>query len=279
MEPKTNYTLVGIIVLILIAGLISALLRLSVGFDNKTYHTYVVYMHEPAAGLNEDSLVKFNGVKVGTINRVVLNKDDPQRIQLFLSIADDTPVTVDTVATLITQGITGTTYLGLVANSSTLTPLKPKPPARYPVIPYKTSFFGQLEKSVTEISESLKSILDKENAKHLKKTLANLERITNAIAQNDKNINLALQDLPKALEEMRKGMHDVGLSGKQFSKTMRAGQVGIEQIRQQTVPSANVLIERLDTAATNIEQVTSLMRQNPAVILRGSAPQPAGPGE
>ena len=38
-------------------------------------------------------------------------------------------------------------------------------------------------------------------------------------------------------------------------------------------------MQRLNVIAANLEQVTNLMRQNPAVIIRGTDPERPGPGE
>ena len=45
-------------------------------------------------------------------------------MELILSIEEGTPITTSTSATLISQGITGVTYVGLSAGSADLTPFK-----------------------------------------------------------------------------------------------------------------------------------------------------------
>ncbi len=286
MESKTNYTIVGIIVLFLTATLLSTLLWLSVGFDRKQYKDYIVYINESVHGLAEDSPVKFNGVKVGMVSKIQLDATNPQKIKLLLKVEDGIPITVSTRATLITQGITGNTFLGLRATSSTLEPLIKTANEPYPVIPYTVSFFGQIEDNVASISDALKQIIDPENARLLKKSLVNLQQILSPIAKNSKNINEALQNLPKAIIDLRKSadefrvmtQHITSASG-DFSQAMKAGKAGMDQINEQTLPTTTAFLRRLDIIAANLEEVSALMRQNPAVIFRGSAPQPTGPGE
>ena len=72
---------------------------------------------------------------------------------------------------------------------------------------------------------------------------------------------------------------DVSVAGKQFTKTMKAGKNSIDQISQQTVPPAVILLRRLDVIAANLEKMSAQMRENPAIIVRGSAPPKPGPGE
>ncbi len=286
MESKTNYTIVGIIVLILAAGLLSAGLWLSIGFDQKKYDTYTVYMAEAASGLSEDSLVRYNGVKVGYVSNIALNQADPRQVKIHLQIVDGTPITVGTQATLINQGITGATYLGLAASSSTLAPLQKIPGEPYPIIPYVPSFLNQLQKNVNDLSVGIKRILNKENAAYLNQSLANLQKITDVIAVNNVSLEKSLRELPALMHELKISARQFGtmadelsVAGSQITSTMKAGRNSIDKISQQALPPAVVLLRRLDLIAANLEKTSTEMRQNPAVILRGSTPPKPGPGE
>lgn len=286
MESKTNYTLVGLTVLILTTALLSAALWLSVGFDRKKYDLYTVYMHEAATGLSEDSVVKFNGVKVGIVSKIELNQFDPQEVKILLKIEEGTPITASTQATLINQGITGATYLGLSAKSPTLFPLQKSPGEPYPVIPYTPSFFSQLEKNLNDISMGLKRILDKDNAAALKKSLSNLEQFTDMIVNNDSQVNEVLHQLPSMIHDLKKGINrfstmavNMSAASRSVSTTMAAGKVSIDKLSQQAIPPMVILLQRLNAITANLEVVSQEIRQNPAVIVRGSAPPKSGPGE
>ena len=286
MESKTNYTVVGVMVLFLILGLITAALWLSFGFDNKKYDIYTVYADEAVSGLSDDSVVKYNGVKVGLVDKIELNDIDPEEVKIQLKIVEGTPITIGTRATLINQGITGTTYLGLSSNSSTLLPLEKTPGEPYPVIPYKRSFLGRLEKNINDLSLSIKHIFDKQNARAFKNSLTNLETITHAIAKNDAQINESLEELPKLIRGLTvsvKKFNSMATSmsnaGHDVSTTMRTGTNTINKLSQQTLPPLTLLLQRLDHIAANLEKVSADMRQNPAVIIRGNTPPKSGPGE
>lgn len=307
MEAKTNYTVVGLVVLILAGALLATALWLSVGFDQKKYHFYAVYIHEAVSGLSEQSPVKFNGVKVGFVSQISLNRHDPQQVRLLLSIEDGIPITTSTRATLISQGITGTTYVGLSASSPDLTPLVKAPNQPYPVIPASPSLFNQLDKVLKEVSENVGKvskkvgeIFDSENAAYIKKSLANIKTFTDIIAQEGpqirrslksadvllKNVSTVSNQLPELMTELRIGLTKfknmasaMTAAGNSVSSTMKTGKTAIDKISQQTVPSADTLLRRLDAIAANLEKVSTQMRQNPSVIIRGSTPPPPGPGE
>lgn len=286
LEAKSNYMLVGLTVLLLGSALLSASLWLSVGYDQKAYKTYLTYIDEPVSGLTEESPVKYNGVRVGIVDSISLNQQNPEQVILVLRIEEDVPITESTVSTLVSQGITGNTYLGLMATTPSLVPLKKTPNAPFPVIPSKPSFFYQLETDIRDIAQDVRRIFSKENADNLEKILQHFEALSDTFARNDKNIDKVLKDLPKLVADLRGSANkfdlmaeDVSVSGKQFTTTMKAGKVSIDQISQQTLPSITELMRRLNDIAINLEKVSSDMRQNPAVIVRGTTPSQLGPGE
>ncbi len=286
MESKSNYTIIGLAVLILITGLLSTGLWLSVGFDRKQYDTFIVYMDEPVSGLNDESPVKYNGVRVGFVSDIELSPQDPKKVKLLLKIEHGIPITVSTQATLISQGITGATYLGLTATTSSLLPLPKTPKEPYPIIPYKPSFYYTLEKNVNRLTDQMNRIFDQANTENISKTLAHMETITSVIAQNNADTNEIMHNMPKLIKSIEQSTkkfnqmaENVSVAGAQFTKTMKAGKSSIDQISQQTVPDAVILLRRLNTIAANLEVVSRQLRQNPAVIIRGNAPPKTGPGE
>ena len=286
MESKTNYTLVGFVVLLLLGSLIATCLWLSVKFDKRTYTTYIVYLSEPVNGLTEESPVKYNGVKVGQVRRITLSPENPQKVRVELSIAEGTPITVSTEATLIALGITGVTWIGLIATTDTLEPLQVMAGEKYPVIPYKASFLNQLEKNFGDLGEGLKKILNQENTQNVQQMLGDIRAISNVFANNNKNIDKSLQHLPILIDELtvsvqslKKMLNDSSRAAQQITKTMKSGKTSIDHISQHALPLAITALKHIDLITANLEKVSSDLRKNPAVIIRGTAPTKLGPGE
>lgn len=307
MEAKTNYTLVGLAVIILAGALIAAGLWLSVGFEQKKYYTYAVYMREAVSGLNEQAPVKFNGVKVGFVSKIELNQTDPRQVIILLNIQEGTPITAGTAATLISQGITGNSFIGLSTDSSDLTPLVAKANQPYPVIPAKPSIFNQLDKVLKEVSENVNQVSKKldqvfsdQNIQNFNSTIANMKTFTNTVAANSKqldhslknadlilkNVKKASQDFPELVNNLNAGLikfekmsASIINAGNKVSSTMDSSKITLNKISQQTLPPVIILLRRLDTIAANIEKISAEMRQNPSVIIRGTTPAVPGPGE
>ena len=307
MEAKTNYTIVGLAVLILTGALLATGLWLSVGFEQKKYHTYAVHIREAVAGLSEQSPVKYNGVKVGVVNKIQLNRHDPRQVVILLHIEEGTPITDSTSATLISQGITGTTYVGLSASTDNLTPLRALPGEPFPVIPAKPSLFHQLDMVLKEVSDSVNKVskqigevFTKDNIENVHQSLNNIKSVTHVFAENSehinhslknvdtllKNISLASKEFPELTKELKQSLvkmqnmaSSINTAGNKVSKTMESGKTTVDKISQEVVPTAVGLLRRLNHVTANLEKVSAEIRQNPAVILRGTTPPTPGPGE
>lgn len=257
-------------------------------------------MHEAASGLTKDAPVKFNGVQVGYVKEIQLNQSDPRQVEILLNIEEGTPVTTSTYATLNSQGITGVTYIGLSASTSDLTPIPQMPGEPFPVIPSKPSVFTQLDSILKKVSEDVGSVSDEarrifneENAKHVRHILTSIDHFSKDLARNGKNLNVLMdnlaktsRDFPRMLDELRVGIskfntmaESLSQAGNSVSKTMGTGKNAINKISEEALPPAVILLRRLNTISANLEKVSSEMRQNPAVVIRGTKPPKPGPGE
>lgn len=307
MEAKVNYTVVGMCVIILGAALIATALWLSVGLNQKSYNTYAVFLNEAASGLSEDAAVRYNGVKVGYVRQISLNHNNPNQVILLLNIEAGTPITINTKATLISQGITGVSYLGLSDKGSNLAPLKAPKNYPFPIIPAKPSLFTQIDKAVREVADNVSSVtkeiqrvFDTKNAQYIRNTLQSMEKFSHNLEENNQKISAILQntdilsrnlatsseELPKLTQAFKKSVHGfqqtttaLTQAGNSVSATMDDSRSAINKLSQQTIPAATGLIQRLDTVTNNLEKISNLMRRNPSVILRGTPEKPPGPGE
>lgn len=272
METNVNYTIVGIFVLALVASIIFAIIWLSSGFSFETYSTYMVYMQESVTGLNTESPVEYNGVNVGSVKTIELNRRNPQQVEVKLSIKSSTPITRGTVAMLATRGITGITYIALKDNSSDLRPLVAQHGYPFPVIKTAPSIFmridtalSQLSSNFHQISQSLQSLLDKDNQRSIKSILFNLNQITRTLANNGRKMDNILENTSKA--------------SLQLVPLMKSSTTTIRMLETQTLPAAYRALSNLDEVTRTLSEVSVELKQNPSILLRGVNRQTLGPGE
>lgn len=258
MESKVNYTWVGLFVVILGLSLILIAFWLSSGFTEKQYNTYRAYMNESVTGLSENASVKYNGVDVGVVRKIVLNPANPSQVRLTLDIEEKIPISEDTTATLMSQGLTGISFVNLRGGSPKSPKLVAKKGQRYPVIKTSPSLLLRLDKivqdlseSLTGISEDIRSILDEENRKEFKLLLKNLTVVSDNLSKQMGPAIIDIQDMSKKL----------GRASSDTSMTMQESRVSIKKLTE------------------DLNDFMNELKANPSMIVRGRQAPPPGPGE
>lgn len=272
MESKVNYTIVGAFVIVLFSAIIFIILWLSSGFAFIQKKTYLVYMTESVSGLSVDSVVEYNGVNVGSVKQIVINHQNPRIVELLLSINNDTPITEGTRATLNTKGLTGVAYVALKDQGTERTPLRTLPNQPYPVIKTSPSLFMRLDialSSITmnfqKVSQSIRALLDQQNLLTIKQTLLNIQQITGTLAAQSQKMTAVIENTAKASE--------------QLTPLLRSSSSAVQLIQTQTLPAANEALINLNNMMSNLAEVSAIIKQNPAVMIRGKSPKSLGPGE
>ncbi len=259
METNINYTAVGIFIITLLGCIILGIIWLSSGLTGAHYKTYKVYMQESVTGLTSDSIVAYNGVEVGNVQNIEINKRNPHLVELLLNIKDGTPITNGTRAKLASKSmISGVSYISLQDKGTDMTPLIKLPGQPYPVIRTEPSLFmqwdtalTQLSNSFREITASIKGLLDQENLHALKQTFRNIREITDTISADRQQIGVFINSSSKA----------------------------VRTFETQTLPDANQAIQNLNNMTRSLSDAATDIKRNPAILLRGKAPATPGPGE
>jgi len=70
-----------------------------------------------AAGLRAGSAVLFNGIRMGEVNKVIVNPDDPHRVLAYVEIDVKAPIRTDTMVGLDFQGLTGIASIAMTGGS------------------------------------------------------------------------------------------------------------------------------------------------------------------
>ena len=258
METNVNYAAVGAFVIALVTTLVVIVIWLSSGLSREKFTTYKVYMNESVSGLSPDSSVEFNGVNVGSVRKMKINAQNSRQVILLLDIKSNTPITQGTRAKLDVRALTGMAYIQLVDKGTSQAPLKALPGKRYAVIPTTPSFLVRLDIALTridqsfeQISRSISVLLDQENLRSIKLSLANFQQITDVLVKESVQLNGILNN------------------------TANAARI----FDTQTLPGTNQALQNFNAMTQDLSSVITEIKQNPAVVIRGKEPLPPGPGE
>jgi phospholipid/cholesterol/gamma-HCH transport system substrate-binding protein len=308
METKVNYALVGAFVLGLGALLIAIVLWIaSGGMFQKKYIRYLAIEDESVAGLNISAPVKYNGVDVGKVSDIALDQKNPSQVRLLLDIERGTPIKVDTVAVLKTQGLTGIAYVELdggVLGAPTLLAIAPE---RYPVIRTKPSLAARLENVLTDVlakldrtSSNIDAILSADNRKAFSAALANIAAVTQTLAERkgelDKGIASAartfensarvtaqlgpvIERIGRSADALEKMGDATALASTHAGKTIDSVGGDLQRLSSETLPSLQRLLGELNVLSGSLRRLSEQTERNPSSLIFGNAPVPEGPGE
>jgi phospholipid/cholesterol/gamma-HCH transport system substrate-binding protein len=303
-----NHALVGAFVLLLGALLIAGLLWLASGGAFQTrYDLYQATEDESVAGLNLNAPVKYNGVDVGKVRQIHLDPTNPALVHLLFAIERGTPIKVDTVAVLKTQGLTGIAYVELSGGAKDAALLRAVPPNRYPVIQTKPSLSARLENVLTTVlsklddtSSSINTILSAENQAAFKSALADIATLARTVAARrdaiDTGITSAARTFQNAagataqmapvIERIGRGADalekmggEVARTSESAAKTVDAVGADLQRFGTDTLPELHRLLGELAALSTSLRRLSEQTERDPRGLLFGRKPVPPGPGE
>ncbi len=307
METKVHYTVVGLFVIALSAALIGIVLWLLVGTTSKAYDTYVVRTSESVSGLNINGPVKYRGVVVGEVKTLEINPNNPEQVELTLSIERGIPLRQNTRAVLTSQGITGLLYVELTGGSRAAPPIVMPDDGSPPEIASGPSLTARLDVAFTTLAkklgglqESVDKVLSEKNQAALSGTFANLNTITSTVAGHSDKLGKMMDNAATTFEDTTR------ITGEMSALLVRAnGSVGsveqtakaitqasqdigvavkesradIKQLTQDTAPELSALLIELRQLTNVMERVGEELERNPKALLFGRQPKEPGPGE
>ncbi|TCO69130.1 MlaD family protein [Rhodovulum euryhalinum] len=133
METRARFVLMGLFTIVGFLAALGFVLWLAKVQIDRTYAQYDI-LFGTVAGLSQTGAVRYNGVDVGKVLTIALDRDDPALVRVRIEVLASTPVRTDTIATLAAQGVTGVAFIALEGGSADADAIAPVPPADVPVI-------------------------------------------------------------------------------------------------------------------------------------------------
>ncbi|MGZ5947622.1 MAG: MlaD family protein, partial [Caulobacteraceae bacterium] len=160
MERNANYALVGFASLVLFVGLAAFVLWLAQVRFARDFDLYDIVWDGPVRGISQGGEVHFNGIKVGDVQRISLDHENPSLVVARIKVTSDVPIKTDSYATLEAQGITGVNYVQITAGTRTRPLLKQATPhGQIPVIrSQKSALADLLEGGGTVLQRSVEAL-------------------------------------------------------------------------------------------------------------------------
>src|SRR6266849_3943190 len=117
MNPKSEQALVGLFVIVATAVLIGTVFAISgaLGRSTHTYHAYFPF----AGGIESGSGVRYSGgPKIGRVDRVRIDPQNPARIDITFKVQSDLPVKTDSHVKIMSMSPLGDNHLEILPGSA-----------------------------------------------------------------------------------------------------------------------------------------------------------------
>ncbi len=263
MENRAHYVLIGLFTLVVVALLLLFALWLGKIGINQHNHDYRIVFKQAVTGLSKGSQVQYNGIRVGEIRELKLDKKDPRKVLVRIEVDADTPVNTDTVASVGSMGFTGGALVQLSGGTSQSTPLLPSKGDPVPLIKAKKSGMSNLLATAGKIADKMNTIIDrldqvvsKENIDHINSTLANIDKTTHTLAAERQN--------------MRKLIRQATTASRRLDTALASANQLIDGPARQTLQEARKAMASLDETTRTLNQLLTDNRQSLQAGLQGT---------
>ena len=207
METKANYLMIGGFVLGVLALVFIFVFWMS-NFAGGGKRYYIVF-ESSVAGLTTGSSVGFNGIRVGEVQSFALDPQDARKVQVLISVRDDTPVRENSHASIQSMGLTGGSGVQITPGSPDAPFLVATAENPIPVIRADPgSGQGVFEAGSAALNNAnvfiskLNALLD-ENDKAIQTTMTNVEQFTTMLNAKKEDIGQAITDVKDGAQSFK----------------------------------------------------------------------------
>jgi phospholipid/cholesterol/gamma-HCH transport system substrate-binding protein len=224
MQPKREQALVGLFVLTAVAVLFATVFTMSGAFGQSTikFHAYFPF----AGGLEPGATVRYaGGPKVGRVDSVRLDPQNPARLDIVFSVQSDLPVKTDSGVKIMSMSPLSDNHVEILPGSAQAPRAASGallPSQKYvdfnsltaqlnELNPQVQELLGNLNDRASEVKETIarvNDLLGPQNRANLAATLANtrgmIEENRPQIKTTLRNVNSVSEKLQPLLEDFRK---------------------------------------------------------------------------
>jgi phospholipid/cholesterol/gamma-HCH transport system substrate-binding protein len=250
METRANYALIGLFTLAVIAAGFGFVYWFHRGGGVGERVNYQVVFDNPVSGLRTGAAVVFNGIRVGEVSDLALNRDNPRQVIATITVSRAAPVRADTKVSVEYQGLTGIAALALRGGA----PGAPELPStgRPVVLQADISTAPDVMQAGREVLRRLDEVLS-ENQEAFRNTIKNLEQFTAMMTRNSERIDRIIAGTESVVAGADSLINGKDGQGGEIREAVRSAQKMIENLdkrAEETLQTYKALGENLDKRAS-----------------------------
>ncbi|MEZ5653542.1 MAG: MlaD family protein [Burkholderiaceae bacterium] len=259
MEPETRYTLVGAIVVALMAAMLWFIVWLSAAGASSEYRFYTIrFERQSLEGLQVGSDVNMRGIKVGRVEDYAIERENINEVNVTIRVQRRTPVSENTRALVARNIVTGVARIDLDTPGMPGPELVTVPPGEfYPVIPEGRSDFEQITESANKLARSADSALASMNQLLKPENLQMVEQTMRSLRDFSAGLNAQLANIDEATSGLVSVARSLQQTSEQVGESVRGLSAEAEPLTKRAdavLREARLAIERYSTLAKSLDE-------------------------
>jgi len=299
VDRNTNYVVVGAFVLLVLGMALSFIYWYTDQRDKRTYTRYEIYYDGSVSGLTAGSPVRYLGVDVGKVARIMLDPKNRKRVEVIADVEENAPVDTRTLALLSLQGVTGLLFIDLEEDPKAAGTGPLPMGERYPVIRSAPSDLDMLLRSLPALAnhaidlvDHMDQVFSEENVGNFKAALANLrvasdrapklfreieelvadlkhtsDEVDTAAADFDKVTNDSAGDIKASLANLHRISDSLASVSDRLNDFITQNEPALSRFTGQGLPELERLLHESRGAVRDIRDLSRSLQQNPAELL------------
>lgn len=217
METKANYVIVGIFTVVTLFAAMFIVYLISRNGESNNMLPLEVRIPGSVTGLGEGSAVLFNGIRVGAVRKLVLDRTNPNMVIARTEIDGSTPITRSTQATLGFQGLTGIAFIELkggslgeknllqsAASIDAVARIDADPSTLNNLLATAQDIFARMDTAIDDLEGFVREARDP-----LTKTVQNVQQFSQTLAKNGSKFDEIIDDTQVLMARLRSASDNV----------------------------------------------------------------------
>jgi phospholipid/cholesterol/gamma-HCH transport system substrate-binding protein len=299
MDRDANYVAVGAFVLLVVAMAVSFVFWYTEERDKRSYERYEIYFQGTVSGLTRGSPVRYLGVDVGKVARIMLDPQQRNQVLVIADIDSSAPIDSRTLASLNLQGVTGLLFIDLQQDRKVTASGPLAQGQQYPIIRSVPSDLDVLLSSLPALATHAIELVDHfnqvfsddnvraihatlENARlaseRLPPTLRGIQDMVADVRRASHEIEMAAADLhglakvtapdvEAALANVRHVTESLAATSEHLDRFVADNEPGLSRFADQSLPQFEQLLRESRAAARDFRDLSRSLKQNPSQLL------------
>src|ERR1700674_4843769 len=299
MDRDANYVAVGAFVLLVIAMTVSFVFWYTDQQDKQIYLRYEIYFPGSVSGLTRGSPVRYLGVDVGKVARIMIDPERRNRVLVIADIEATAPIDGRTQASLSLQGITGLLFIDLEQDRKATAPGVLAEGLHYPVIRSAPSDFDVLVSNLpaltthlVELVERFNQVFSDESVRSFKATLDNVRLASERLPGTVREVQELMADVRRATQEVAGAAADfrvieahtapdiesavanirhvsdsLARTSERLEHFVADNEPGVSRFTHQSLPEFEQLLRESRQAARDFRDLSRSLKQNPSQLI------------